>query len=1020
MKQLHYKKQKFQHDAVLAVSDVFEGLIGETVNYDLGIEKKTKEKKLSKFDINLKSNERIIAWKNDDFVNFSDEILKKNIQNVQVRNGFRGDEITVEISKEDINLTIEMETGTGKTYTYINTIFELNKKYNWTKFIIVVPSIAIREGVYKSFEDMEEHFLNEYGKKINCFVFNYQKDPNSNNITNFAKSDDINVMIINSQAFNSDARKIHDGNNENGITPIVELQRTKPILIIDEPQTVEGKNKQNQTRKYIQEFKPLFTLRYSATHRESYNMIYKLDAVDAFNQKLVKRIEINGIQIKGSTATHGYLFIENILVSSKDPRVRIEIQKSNFKRETHIMNEGDNIYEKYSQLTQYKGWVIDRIDTLTNSIHIRTPEGDKIFSAGTIYGEPDTNYKRRIQIRETIKSHFKKESINYQNGIKTISLFFIDRVDKYRQYDDEGNALDGEYAEIFIEEYNQLLPFYIEEYPYLKEYLDKISTNESHQGYFSIDKKSKQLKNPSLSGRGSESSCNDVGAFDLIMKDKKRLLDLKNHVRFIFSHSALKEGWDNPNVFQICILRDNDVSNLKLRQEIGRGLRLCVNQNGDRIDSTVEDIDSNKLNILTLIANDSYEDTAKKLQQEFSENLKNRYIKFTVDFLKTQKLDNKPITSELAGKIHNDFVAKGYLTIDDEFTDKYNEDAEKGTVQLHESLQPNLNEINALAEIISSNKIPLTDGNKATVTTKLKKKLFEHPEFEKLWNYINSKSYYTVDFDTKELINNSIDRINKGLFVSSVYVESVRKILKDKIENNEIEFEDQEDGITTDRIKSYISKTIKFDLITSIVDKTRLTKQTIIDILTKINGDKFDCFKENPEEFIKKIGELINEEKAKLLIKDIKYHKTDEKISKDIFEEELKIDPNKSISTPYKYIYDKLEFDSIDPEKYIGEWADSFDKLIVFAKIPRKRFNISTPLNENFSPDWLMVFEEGKVLHAYCVFESKASHMDLEKRGIENIKIECARRHFEAISDNKIKFDVVTSKEDVLNQIKIQ
>ena len=1006
MKQLHYKKQKFQQDAVAAVCDVFEGELGEVSQYILGKEKNS----LKDF---TGGDKNIYAFKNE-AIGLSNDLLLDNLQKVQKRNGFRGDEVASSISKDNLNLTIEMETGTGKTYTYINTIFELNKKYNWTKFIIVVPSIAIREGVYKSFEDMEQHFLNEYGKKINYFIFNSQK---INDVMSFARDDGINVMIINNQAFNKkESNTIHNSDNEYGVAPIEYIQTTNPIMIIDEPQTVEGAKSSNKTRLTLSEFKPLFTLRYSATHREIYNMIYKLDAVDAFNQKLVKRVEVQGIEIKGTTATHGYLFVENIIVSNKAPRVRIEIDKPNFKKETRIMEEGDNIYEKYSKLEQYKGWIIDKIDAINNLVQIRTNDGDKTFYAGTIYGEPDTNYKRRIQIRETIKSHLKKEVLNFEKGIKTISLFFIDRVDKYRQYDEDGNVINGEYAKIFIEEYEQIVKYFVEEYPNLKDYLNQEAT-EAHSGYFSIDKKSNQLKDPKLSGRGKEKSCNDVDAFDLIMKDKKRLLDLKNPVRFIFSHSALKEGWDNPNVFQICILRDNDSTVIKKRQEVGRGLRLCVNQNGDRIDQSVEDLDANKINILTVIANESYESFAKDLQEEFSSNLRNRPIKFTVDFLKTQKLDNKPITSELASKIHNDFVAKGYLTIDDEFTDKYKDELEKGTIELHESLQSHVNEINDLAKTIIDNKVQISNGNKAKITAKLKRENFDHPEFEKLWNYINSKSYYTVDFNTEELINNSITRINNSLTVSSVYVESIKKILKDKIENNEIEFEDEDDGITTDKIKSYISKTIKFDLISSLVDKTRLTKNTIVNILTKIDLDKFELFKENPEEFIRNITELIIEEKAKLIIKNISYHKTKEKISKEIFDKELDIDPKRYIETPFKYIYDKLEYDSVDPEKYIGEWADSFDKLLVFAKIPRKRFNISTPLNENFSPDWLMVFEQSKVLHAYCVFESKGSHKDLEKRGVENIKIECAKKHFEAISDDKIIFNVVTSKEDVLNKI---
>ena len=1004
MKHLHYKKQQFQQDAVNSVCDVFEGEIGEISQYILG-------KKKSELDGYVVRDKNIYAYKNEK-IGLPEDILLKNLKKVQKRNGFIGEEIATTLDKNNINLTVEMETGTGKTYTYINTIFELNKRYNWTKFIIVVPSIAIREGVYKSFEDMEYHFKSEYGKTINYFIFNSQK---INDVMSFARDDGINVMIINNQAFNKkESNTIHNSDNEYGLAPIEYIQTTNPIMIIDEPQTVEGKNKSNKTRLTLSEFNPLFTLRYSATHRESYNMVYKLDAVDAFNQKLVKRIEVNGIEIKGSTATHGYFLVDDIILTRSSPKARIEIDITTSKRKIKTMEEGDNIYEKYAQLEQYKGWVIDRIDGINNCIIVRTPNGDKTFYKGSIYGEPNNNYKKRIQIRETIKSHLKKEALNYKHGIKTISLFFIDEVKKYRQYDDGGAPINGEYAEIFIEEYNNILPEFIKEYPHLKEYIEKIPAEETHSGYFSIDKKKKQLKDPKLSGRGKEKVCNDVDAFELIMKDKKRLLDLKNPVRFIFSHSALKEGWDNPNVFQICILRDNESSNIKRKQEVGRGLRLCVNQDGERIDNDFEGIDVNKINILTIIANESYESFAGALQSEFSENLRNRPVKFTTEFLKTQKLNGQPITDNLADEIHYDFIANKYIDREGKFTDKFFEDLENDNIKLDESLQQHSEEIKKLAKKIIDNKVSI-EKPKPYITATLKPDKLDTPEFDKLWNYINSKSYYTVNFDTNELIKKASEKINNKLIVSSVYVESIRKITKDK-QDNGIEFQDVDGGSNREKIKTNLIGKTKFDLISQIVDKTRLTKTTIVEILSKINKDKFELFNENPEEFIKNISELINEEKAKIIVKNIEYHKTDEKLSKDIFENRLDLNRDKYIETPYKYIYDRLEYDSVNPEKEIGEKMDINSDLLVFAKLPKNKYNIETPI-ENFSPDWLMVFKEGTATYAYCVFESKGSLKEIERREIENIKIECAKKHFKAISDGNIKFEAVSSVEDVINNI---
>ncbi|ABR54066.1 type III restriction protein res subunit [Methanococcus vannielii SB] len=1004
MKHLHYKKQDFQEHAVNAVCDIFEGEMGAVSKYILDKEKS-----------NLKdwtgTDKNIYAFRNEK-INLSNELLLKNINEIQKRNGIFGSEVAESMDKANLNITIEMETGTGKTYTYINTIFELNKRYNWTKFIIVVPSIAIREGVYKSFEDMEEHFLAIYGKKINYFVFNSSK---INDVMSFARDDGINVMIINNQAFNkTESNTIHNSNNEYGVAPIEYINTTNPIMIIDEPQSVEGKGK-TKTKDVLSEFKPLFTLRYSATHRELYTLVYRLDAVDAFNKKLVKRIEVKGIEVKGGNATHGYFLVDEILTSKGNPKARIEIDISTSKRQLKKVEDGDNIYEKYAQLEQYKDWVIDKVDGRNNCVVVRTPEGDKTFDQGVIYGKPDKMYQRRIQIRELIKSHLNKESMNYKNGIKTISLFFIDEVAKYRQYADDGNQVNGEYAEIFVQEYTSIISEFLEENPELNDYLGKISVDDTHKGYFSIDKKSKQLKNPDLKGKGKEKTCSDPDTFELIMKDKKRLLDLKNPVRFLFSHSALKEGWDNPNVFQICILRDNESTEIKRRQEVGRGLRLCVNQNGERIDSSFEGIDVDKTNVLTIIANESYESFANALQSEFNESLKIRPTKFSVEFLKTQNINGTQISPDLANKIHYSFVINQYLTEDNEFTEKFRTDLETNDIKISESLKEYSKEIIELSKKVVNNKIDISKASgKSDVRSHIKLEKLNDPEFDKLWNYISTKSYYTVDFDTKELIKNSVAKINEKLTVSSVYVELRTGITKKEHENT-VEFEEKK--LDTISVENAISKNIKFDLISQIVDKTRLTKNTIIEILTNITQEKFECFKKNPEEFIKNISNLINHEKAVIIENNIVYHKADEKIPKDIFENILKLNPEKYIETPNNYLYDKLEYDSVDPEKKIGEEMDIYNNLIVFTKLPKNKYNIETPVGK-FSPDWLMVFKKDTVSHAYCVFESKGSLVEADRREIENIKIDCAKKHFSAISNEKIIFDAVTSVDNVIDSIK--
>lgn len=1005
MKNFIYKKQSFQQKAVDAICDVFEGEIGGFSKFISGIETNISLKDFTDGD------KRIYGYKNDPIF-LTNELLLKNIQNIQKRNYLYDDEISKKIDKNDLNLTVEMETGTGKTYVYINTIFELNKRYNWSKFVIVVPSIAIREGVYSSFEDTAEHFKSEYGKPINFFVYNPESP---SEVFNFNSDDGIYVIIINSQAFNSDNNKIYSINDKlpGGVAPIEYIKSTNPIVIIDEPQTVEGKSEDNKTKMKIKEFNPLFKLRYSATHRFAYDMVYRFDAVDAFNEKKVKKIEINGIEIKGSTATHGYFYPLEIIISKKDPLVRIEIEKPNKNKKVHLMSENDNIYEKYSNLQQYKGWIIDKIDYHNSRVIVRTDEGDKTFIINQIHGvsESDLNHLRKAQIRATIRAHLNKELINYKNNIKTLSLFFIDRVDKYRKYDEYNNPLYGEYAEMFCEIYHDEVSFFLEKNPEMKLYLGGIDVDKIHNGYFSIDKKTKKMKDPELSGRGKEKVCNDVDAFDLIMKGKKELLNLKNPVRFIFSHSALKEGWDNPNVFQICILRDKDSTMIKKRQEVGRGLRLCVNNNFERIDS---DDMYDDINILTVIANESYETFAKELQEQFMENLKNRPLTLTTDFLITQKINGVNISSELANKIVTYFASQDYIDLDGKFTDKYKNDFKNNSVLLHDSLKSYSDVILKISKGIIDNSLNLSDARKNILTAKLNEKNFNHPEFKKLWENINFKSYYTVDFNTKELISKSIDKIDKELKVSNVCIESIKGMMKE-IKNRNFEFE-KTNFSDPKEFESFISKTIKFDLISEIVNETRLTRNTIVSILSGINVAKFKLFKQNPVDFIKNVSKIINEVKSEIVLDNIKYHKTDDVLD-NIFEKTIKVNYKSYIETPNRHIYDLLEYDSDNYEKPIGVNADIFDDLIVFAKIPRNKFNIETPVG-NFGPDWLMVFKKEKIKHAYCIFESKSTLSEDKRRGFENTKIKCARKHFEAISGDKIKFEAVTSFDEILREIK--
>ena len=593
---LRFKHQRFQADAAKAVVDVFAGQPYLTQSYmmDAGVVKSAQQ---------VLIEEDFTGWRNEPLVPaMTDQLVLERIREVQ-----RQHQIQVSNQLEGrYNLTVEMETGVGKTYTYIKTMYELNQHYGWTKFIVVVPSVAIREGVYKSFQVTEDHFVEEYGKKIRYFIYNSKQ---LTDIDRFASDSGINVMIINAQAFNAtgkDARRIDMELDEfRSRKPIDIIAKTNPILIIDEPQSVEG----TKTKESLKKFNPLMTLRYSATHKSDsiYNMVYRLDAMEAYNKRLVKKIAVKGISESGSTATDSYVYLERINLSKSAPTATIQFDckgASSIRKTTRTVKEGYNLYDHSGNMEEYKdGFVVSRIDGRDDSVEFIN--GIKIY-AGDVIGKVSEEQIRRIQIRETILSHIERERELFYKGIKVLSLFFIDEVAKYKQYNEAKEAFNGIYADMFEEEYRDIvgnLQTRFGEDDYVR-YLDAIAPEKTHAGYFSVDKQGAMVDSK-LSRK--ETTTDDVSAYDLIMKNKELLLDRNpelSPVRFIFSHSALREGWDNPNVFQICTLKQSS-SDVRKRQEVGRGLRLCVNQDGERMDENVLGKDVHAVNVLTIIASES-------------------------------------------------------------------------------------------------------------------------------------------------------------------------------------------------------------------------------------------------------------------------------------------------------------------------------------------------------------------------------------------------------------------------------
>ena len=1010
---LRFKHQKFQADAAKAVVNVFQGQ-----PYQDGISYLIDKGKTQSNQAELDTD--FTGFKNAKVILDEGRILS-NIQQIQRAN-------LIKPSNElegYYNLTVEMETGVGKTYTYIKTMFELNKQYGWSKFIVVVPSIAIREGVYKSFQITQDHFAEEYNKKIRFFIYN---SAHLNQIDQFAGDSNIHVMIINSQAFASkgkDARRIDMKLDEfRSRRPIDIIAKTNPIVIIDEPQSVEGPT----TIKSLEKFKPLMTLRYSATHKKDriFNMVYRLDAMEAYNKKLVKKIAVKGISVSGQSGTDGYLYLANLnLSNNKAPTASLEFNMkgaNGIRKITKIVNEGTNLYEQSGNLNEYQGYTINHIDGRYNTVEFKN--GIKI-EVGQVLGDTqDSDQIRRIQIRETILSHLERERQLFYKGIKVLSLFFIDEVAKYKDYDQADEK--GPYAHMFEEEYNNIVEHYVGELgdsEYVK-YLKGIRAQETHAGYFSIDKKTKRFIDGDIDKK--EQSSKDVDAYDLIMKNKERLLDRKEPVRFIFSHSALKEGWDNPNVFQICTLKQSGAE-VRKRQEVGRGLRICVNQDGERMDTAVLGDDVHNINILTVIANESYKDFAKGLQTELAEIITDRPKKVTADLFKDKFIqdadgNNEIITSDMAGKLYFSMVKNDYVNENGELTDKYYDDKKAGTLSLPEEFKQSTDSIICILDTIYDVKGMMPeDARKNDIDIKINPDALNKQEFQALWKKINVKSIYAVDFEGQELIDKAISALNSKLQVSKINVvitTGEMKSIKSKQDLFDgLAFENKPNQTKTESI-SATNTSIKYDLIGKLVDETGLTRETIVKILVGIEKAVFDQFKTNPEEFIIKAANLINEQKATLIIQHISYTKIDGQDA--VYDTNIFTEPTlkgkfgiNAIATT-KNIYDHLLYDSII-EKDFAEKLEQAQDVVVYVKLP-KGFYISTPVGK-YNPDWAIAFNQEHIKHIYFVAETKGNMSSLELRDIEKAKIECAKKHFKSISNNEIVYDVVSNYEELMQKV---
>ena len=1023
---LQFKIQQYQTDAVESTVDIFNGQPNQGL-----LDYKMDQGKVYVIDNGKRIEQKGISfsgydtgYKNGEIVLSEDELLK-NIHQIQTQNNIH---LSNEVIKRlgACQLDIEMETGTGKTYVYMKTMFELNKRYGWTKFIVVVPSIAIREGVKKSFDITQDHFMELYGKKARYFVYN---SDNLNQIDTYSQSADISVMIINTQAFNTSmkeggknkyARIIYDKRDEFGSRrPIDVIAANRPIIILDEPQKMGGA----ATQTALARFNPLFTLNYSATHRETHNPVYVLDALDAYNQKLVKKIEVVGFELRNLKGTESYIYFDSVVLSKNEPpmvRMEIDVQSKsgNIRRTYKNVGEGDDLFYLSGEMEQYRGYMLTEID----------PRGKAIFGNGVtlsvkdIQGNITADHKARIQIRETIKAHFRKESALFKRGIKCLSLFFVDEVANYRQYDDDGNQQLGRYGEIFEQEYmdelnnnqNMFDPDYMS-------YLGSISAHATHAGYFSIDKKGHAIN--SALKRGSDQS-DDISAYDLILKNKERLLSLDEPVRFIFSHSALREGWDNPNVFQICSLRQSNSVSQK-RQEVGRGLRLCVDRYGVRQDNDALPEEVHKVNRLTVIASEGYATFVADLQRDIKQDLYDRPTKADVDFFtgKIVTCDDGAkytITKNDAQEIYFQLRMKNYITKDGEVTETFRKAcAEETLLPLADELQPMSNSVMKLVQSIydpSVLKDMIDDASKTTTPDNKLNDNFMKKEFQELWRRINHKYAYTVSFDSEELIEKAVGAINKELEVTQLSYVVTRGEQKDNTSLDDMKHGDmmRQQESATEKLKTDIVSNVRYDLLGKISSATRLTRKTVATILSKIRPQKFDMYKANPEEFIRKATRLILEQKATIIVEHISYNRIEGKFDSDIFTQEKHGTIDRAFEGK-KSIVDYVFTDSEGEREFVGQ-IDTAKEVAVYAKLP-KGFHIPTPVG-NYSPDWAIAFQEGEVKHIYFVAETKGSMSSMDLREIEKSKISCAEKLFAQISTSNVKYGKVDSFETLMNIVK--
>ena len=968
----------YQTEAISSISDIFKGQTQCQSNFTViaGTDESGTEGKLV---TNLGIGNKL---------ELDEEDILKNVREIQLKNGLPPSK---PIKKDDYHFDIEMETGTGKTYVFLRTIFELNKQYGFTKFIIVVPSVAIKEGIVKSIDIMTEHFKELYDNVI--FKSSEYKSKNLDVLRDFAISDNIRIMVMTVQAFNKDTNVINKEHEKtNGLKPLQFIQETNPIVIIDEPQSTANTDKANDA---INSLNPLCTLRYSATHSKINNLMFKLDAIDAYERQLVKQIEVASVISKGNN-NDAYMKLISVDNSKSPISAKIELdvnRKGKIKREAITVKVGDCLLDSSKGREVYSEYTVSEISCREDNefVSFSTKPSLKL---GEVRGEIDDDTVKKLQIRKTIEEHLDKELRLTSEGIKVLSLFFIDRVSNYRYYDKDGKLQKGKYALWFEEAYKDLIQ--LPKYNNLFKDVDiETEVEKVHNGYFAKDKKG-LLKDT----KGDTAA--DEDAYSLIMKDKEKLLDFNTNLRFIFSHSALKEGWDNPNVFQICTLNETK-SEIKKRQEIGRGLRLAVNQNGERVYGF-------NINTLTVMANESYEDFAKKLQSEYEQDgtLKFGVVeKHTFANIVIKKDGQKQyLEQEGSEKIWDYLKKQFFIDTKGKVTDELRTELKNNTFEVPEEFK-DIKEpvVKILKKVAGSLNIKNANTKKAVT---LNKQRYLSPEFKELWNRIKYKTTFSVEFDSDKLIEECVKEIKEN-----VDIREVKQIYSKAI----IDYE--KSGIEAKEIDRYSEGSVKVkfnlpDIITYLQNETQLTRRTIVEILKQ--SDKMDDFKNNPQKFMDEVRDIIKRKMKYLIVDGIKYEKLgdDEFYAQELFEnEELYGYLSKNMLESNKSIYEYVVYDS-GVESDFATAMENNARVKVYAKLP-SWFTIDTPLG-TYNPDWAVFIEKNNEEKLYFVFETKGSILSEDIRAREQAKIDCGIKHFEALNTG-VDFSKVDSFDKVLEKL---